>query len=220
MRSVVTDGTGQAAKGVPDARGKTGTTNATKDAWFSGYTDGVLGVGWVGNEKKIHGIWTPVSMRNGVYGGTITAGIWAKIMMVARDKYAKKIDASPVVAEKPKVKPKVDEDGDPIPASPDDFDNIPTTDTNDDGSPRAVVTTDPDGPDGTTTTDPSMSRDPAATPKPPKKTAKGEDSDTVQVEVCADTGLRANPYCPETVTRTFPRGKEPKKVCKLHGPGQ
>ena len=39
--------TGAAAAVVPDARGKTGTTQGATDAWFCGYSDGLLGIAWV-----------------------------------------------------------------------------------------------------------------------------------------------------------------------------
>ncbi len=51
MERVVSNGTGRGAGVVPNARGKTGTTNDTKDAWFCGYTDGLVAIGWVGNER-------------------------------------------------------------------------------------------------------------------------------------------------------------------------
>ena len=40
--------------------------------------------------------------------------------------------------------------------------------------------------------------------------------ETEEVVICVDTGLRANDYCPETVTRRFPKGRAPKKFCTLH----
>ena len=48
LRAVVTDGTGKmVAPLVPDARGKTGTTQEHKDVWFVGYTPqlGLRGLG-------------------------------------------------------------------------------------------------------------------------------------------------------------------------------
>ncbi|HTQ08675.1 MAG TPA: transglycosylase domain-containing protein, partial [Fimbriimonadaceae bacterium] len=51
LKAVVDRGTA-ASSGIdeiPDARGKTGTTSDHKDGWFCGYTDGLVGVGWIGN---------------------------------------------------------------------------------------------------------------------------------------------------------------------------
>ncbi len=49
MRSVVREGTGQAAAKLGrDLAGKTGTTNDSKDAWFAGFSTDVVVVVWVG----------------------------------------------------------------------------------------------------------------------------------------------------------------------------
>lgn len=49
LRSVVAGGTGRRAD-VDEARGKTGTTNAFRDAWFVGYTGPMVAGVWVGND--------------------------------------------------------------------------------------------------------------------------------------------------------------------------
>jgi len=41
----------------------------------------------------------------------------------------------------------------------------------------------------------------------------------VQVEICADSGEVATAYCSETVTRTYPKGKAPRRRCHIHRPG-
>ena len=51
MRSVLSDGTGAAARDAGfwlDAAGKSGSTNDLRDAWFVGFTPGLLTVVWVG----------------------------------------------------------------------------------------------------------------------------------------------------------------------------
>ena len=246
LRAVVEEGTGQAARPVPNARGKTGTTNDAKDAWFTGYTDGLLGVGWVGNEKKIKGTWTPVPMSDSVYGGTVTARIWAKVMAEAQKKYGKaQPNRSPSEPTAPKKATAADSEVGDLMAPPDDTtdDTSKTTDdAGDTGTP--IKSGDPSGAPPETANDTGKG-DPASTPgdsktKPdegtppdtkadaPKKgtakhssktPSKSNESDTVSVEICAESGLRANRYCNETVTRTFPRGQEPKRVCRIHGPG-
>ncbi|HXH61674.1 MAG TPA: hypothetical protein VNI20_10000, partial [Fimbriimonadaceae bacterium] len=40
----------------------------------------------------------------------------------------------------------------------------------------------------------------------------------VFVEVCADSGALATPYCPERVKKPFIAGTEPKKYCPIHHP--
>ncbi len=55
LRRVVTHGTGRGLSvRLPDAdlRGKTGTTNAQRDAWFVGYSDDWLGVVWAGRDDN------------------------------------------------------------------------------------------------------------------------------------------------------------------------
>lgn len=74
MSRVVEEGTGQRAK-LPDreAAGKTGTTQAARDAWFIGFTaDYVAGV-WMGYDNN-----TPLT---GVTGGGLPAEIWHETMV-------------------------------------------------------------------------------------------------------------------------------------------
>lgn len=73
MRHVVTDGSGRRAN-LPDREvaGKTGTTQAARDAWFIGFTaDYVAGV-WMGYDNN-----TPLT---GVTGGGLPAEIWRETM--------------------------------------------------------------------------------------------------------------------------------------------
>ena len=73
MRHVVTDGSGRRAA-LPDreAAGKTGTTQAARDAWFIGFTaDYVAGV-WMGYDNN-----KPLT---GVTGGGLPAEIWRETM--------------------------------------------------------------------------------------------------------------------------------------------
>ncbi|MEM0942869.1 MAG: PBP1A family penicillin-binding protein, partial [Pseudomonadota bacterium] len=73
MREVIRQGTGRRAA-LPswEVAGKTGTTQAARDAWFIGYTaDYVVGV-WMGNDDN-----TPLT---GVTGGGLPAEIWREVM--------------------------------------------------------------------------------------------------------------------------------------------
>ncbi|MFZ5749740.1 MAG: transglycosylase domain-containing protein [Pseudomonadota bacterium] len=74
MTQVIDVGTGRRAR-LPDreAAGKTGTTQAARDAWFIGFTaDYVAGV-WMGYDDN-----TPLS---GVTGGGLPAEIWHEVML-------------------------------------------------------------------------------------------------------------------------------------------
>ena len=73
LREVVERGTGRRARlGGREAAGKTGTTQAARDAWFIGYTaDYVVGV-WMGYDDN-----TPLT---GVTGGGLPAEIWRETM--------------------------------------------------------------------------------------------------------------------------------------------
>lgn len=86
LRAVVTGGTGTGADNIPDARGKTGTTQEHKDVWFIGYTpDLVVGV-WAGhllrNRRPGQDSYR-MSMPSGNWGATVCVPIWDKFMLKA-----------------------------------------------------------------------------------------------------------------------------------------
>ncbi len=78
MERVISDGTGRRATlGERQAAGKTGTSQASRDAWFIGFTaDYVAGV-WMGNDDN-----TPLT---GVTGGGLPAEIWKQTMLRVHD---------------------------------------------------------------------------------------------------------------------------------------
>lgn len=74
MRSVLNEGTGAGARSAGfalDAAGKTGTTNDLRDAWFIGFTPGLLTVVWVGFDNN-----QPI----GLSGAQAALPIWTSFM--------------------------------------------------------------------------------------------------------------------------------------------
>jgi penicillin-binding protein 1A len=89
MADVVDHGTAAGAAGIHDvqgARGKTGTTNDSRDAWFVGYTPELTTAVWVcgiqRTKKNGKTVARYVPMAN-VYGGSACAPIWARFMKAA-----------------------------------------------------------------------------------------------------------------------------------------
>jgi penicillin-binding protein 1B len=77
LRSVLTEGTGAAARAAgftADAAAKSGTTNDLRDAWFVGFTPELLTVVWVGFDEN-----TPV----GLSGSQAALPIWTTFMIKA-----------------------------------------------------------------------------------------------------------------------------------------
>jgi len=99
MHQVVHGGTGGRAE-LPgrEAAGKTGTTQAARDAWFLGFTgDYVAGV-WMGYDDN-----TPLT---GVTGGGLPAEIWHETMVRVHEG----LEAKPLPMIRPKPKPQVQQE--------------------------------------------------------------------------------------------------------------
>ena len=76
MRQVIRSGTGtRAALPGRDIAGKTGTTSAYQDAWFAGYTGGIITVVWLGRDDN--------RPMKGVTGGSLPAETWRRVMTAA-----------------------------------------------------------------------------------------------------------------------------------------
>jgi penicillin-binding protein 1A len=75
LRGVVKNGTGVAAQAIhKPAAGKTGTTNDSFDAWFSGFTQDLQATTWVGYDLNKH----PLARYE--TGGRAALPIWISYM--------------------------------------------------------------------------------------------------------------------------------------------
>ncbi|MEV5277660.1 transglycosylase domain-containing protein [Streptomyces sp. NPDC051993] len=84
LRGVVDSGTGQEA-GLKDRdnAGKTGTTDARKNAWFVGYTSNLSAAVWVGSPSQrveMNNITIGGQFQEQVYGGQVPGPIWRDAM--------------------------------------------------------------------------------------------------------------------------------------------
>ena len=75
LKDVIVKGTGRRAQALErdDLAGKTGTTNDSKDAWFSGYNGDYVTTVWAGFDQ-------PESLGRWEYGGTVALPIWMDFM--------------------------------------------------------------------------------------------------------------------------------------------
>jgi penicillin-binding protein 1A len=78
LQDVIKRGTGKRAMalGRDDLAGKTGTTNESKDSWFSGYNADYITTVWAGFDQ-------PESLGRNEYGGTVALPIWMSYMAAA-----------------------------------------------------------------------------------------------------------------------------------------
>ncbi|PWB31128.1 peptidase [Pseudomonas sp. SDI] len=78
LEDVIKKGTGRRAMalGRSDLAGKTGTTNESKDAWFSGYNGDYVTTVWTGFDQ-------PETLGRREYGGTVSLPIWMSFMGAA-----------------------------------------------------------------------------------------------------------------------------------------
>jgi penicillin-binding protein 1A len=73
LSQVISRGTGRKAKGIPNAAGKTGTSDSNMDGWFIGYTPEVTAGVWLGYDRDR-------SLGKGETGGRAAAPVWKKFM--------------------------------------------------------------------------------------------------------------------------------------------
>lgn len=227
LRGVVVGGTGKAARGTINARGKTGTTSNNKDAWFCGYTDTLLGIVWLGNEVIKNGRPTSEVMY-GVEGGSRAAPVWNYIMSRAQKIKGEKSRSFSGIPDVGNVQDNEEENNEDLPEPIEEpLEEQPPTVIDETGETTAPPIQDPTGSTtggtaGATTGD-TTGRTSTTTTSGGGGTGTsggggGTTGATIYVTVCADSGQKSTVYCPETVRRPFSKGKEPKGICPIHGP--
>lgn len=230
LRAVVVGrgGTGFRAKDVPEARGKTGTTNDDRDAWFIGYVPGKLVAAcWAGNDD-----YSP--MRR-AYGGIICVPIWREFMLKAVpifDRIRREEESKKTVrrtSQGPNVKSAEDGDeaADVNRRSEGESNTVPPTtrsysicdDTGLLATPNCpsthIETFEADNaPTSYCTIHGGRARAETHTTSAESPTAAQERQLTT-VYVCSETGLLAGPYCP-TVKKRVPVDEVPTHICSAH----
>jgi penicillin-binding protein 1A len=91
LQDVIKRGTGRRAlaMGRSDLAGKTGTTNESKDSWFSGFNADYMTTVWTGFDQ-------PESLGSHEFGGTVALPIWMSYMSAAlKDKPAHMLPEPP-----------------------------------------------------------------------------------------------------------------------------
>lgn len=90
LQDVIKRGTGRRALSMnrPDIAGKTGTTNDSKDAWFSGYNGDYVTTVWTGFDQ-------PESLGRHEFGGTVALPIWMNYMSAALKDKPPHVQAEP-----------------------------------------------------------------------------------------------------------------------------
>jgi penicillin-binding protein 1A len=227
LRAVVTSGTGRAAASVTNASGKTGTTNSFKDAWFCGYTEQLVAIAWVANATYNPKSTPPYSYgeMDHIFGGQVSAAMWASavkpVQQIIGEERAH--DGSWQEEDTGDVTLRVcSESG--LRATP----NCPSTESRKMSRDEARglarcslhAAPSPSVPDerpapGPGETTPDL---PPPVPSDPPPVAAKPVSDTIKVEVCVDTGLRATTYCRLKRVQSYKRGTEPTDYCHVHRP--
>ncbi|WP_408005496.1 penicillin-binding protein 1A [Pseudomonas huanghezhanensis] len=90
LQDVIKRGTGRRALSMnrPDIAGKTGTTNDSKDAWFTGYNADYVTTVWTGFDQ-------PESLGRHEFGGTVALPIWMSYMSAALKDKPPHVQAEP-----------------------------------------------------------------------------------------------------------------------------
>lgn len=197
LRGVVVGGTGKAASSVVNARGKTGTTDDHKDAWFCGYTDTLVGIGWVADEIPVSKQggrlrWKYGSMA-GVFGGHAVAPMWAAI-----------VKPSQALIGESKRYVRAASGG--------------SVSSSSEGAPKKQATVPVYEPEPEPAPGEDEPMPPTMEPPPPQpdEDAGLDGGPVAYLEICPDSGRLATAYCPERVLKPYRIGRGPSRSCTLH----
>lgn len=224
FRAVVTSGTGRSVLSVPNAHGKTGTTNEDRDAWFIGYTPELVCGVWMGNDNY-------APMRS-IWGSTGCAPIWKGFMLGSLPIYKKEHAPKPKPPSNPtrhnaerrqeKTEPRVP------PAEEPAAERTVTlcAESGQLATPYCGSTYQVSASEATSSLGRCTIHGPrqdqllrdentpsAEQPQPPQA-----QEEYVSVTICADSGRVATIYCPERVTKRFRAGEAPTRPCNIHRP--
>jgi penicillin-binding protein 1A len=227
LRDVVLYGTGYNARSVLNAAGKTGTTNDHRDAWFCGFTDRLIAVAWVANATYDPSR-TPSWRYNpmpGMFGGTVAAKLWAyalkPIQTLLKEKpseYRASIPPLPPVERKVSVAICSDSEQRAIPGKCPNISTRQLTEEEANALEPCPLHKSPSK-EKQDTTPPEEA--PPATPPPvtgPPVNPPPVTFETVEVEVCLESGDLATTYCPVKRPQKFRKGFEPQRTCRIHRP--
>ena len=186
-------GRGVTTAGALNAHGKTGTTNDYRDAWFCGYTERFVAIGWLGGEVREGDRWVYRPMSR-VFGASNTP-YWGRIVKRAQHVLGEQNEEFVPYYMSNSTDVDVDPEStqfEEIPAKTNAM--PPPTTGGETGAPPVID----QGGTGNDTGERSL--------------------DIVYVEVCADSGGIASVYCPERVKKPFLDGSQPKYPCPTHKP--
>ncbi len=230
LRGVITRGTGRRASIGRPAAGKTGTSSDYRDAWFIGYTPGLLAAVWIGRDDNR-------SMR-GLTGGSLPADIWRNIMSsvlrgnrvrqferpadviwltICKDSGLKALSSCPV------------RKGDIMLtyAAPSAFCGIHISNAPSSGDSIKSPVPIEEKPDPAPGNNPANSTSNPAPEAPNpgiespanpvnERAPDNSDKERISLFVCELSGRLPAPGCPVLIKRLFKTGSAPKEICNLH----
>jgi penicillin-binding protein 1A len=205
-RAVVQYGTGRrAGEGVPDAHGKTGTTDDYTNAWFVGYTPELVTGVWLGNRDN--------SKMRRSYGGDVCAPIWGAFMREAIKLNPKSPRPKPtdLIAEGPRSRRRGSEAEAATTDSRAEERERKPEEREPGSAPRDAVA----GERATTEVEGDTDRV-AMNDDTLETEISANESNVVKVRVCDESYDLASADCPSTRLLEYVSGMQPRQVCPIH----